>query len=116
MARNFRQLLVWQRSMDLVKDIYSISSNLPKKEIFGLQSQIRRASVSISSNIAEGASRKSSKEFKRFIEIAIGSSFEVETHLLLINDIYSLKTSLIINEVNEIQRMLYGLYLKIPPT
>jgi four helix bundle protein len=85
--RNFRELTVWQDSIILVKQIYEFSKRLPREETYGLKNQIQRASVSIPSNIAEGCSRSSEIEFKRFLEIAIGSSFELETQLIIIQEL-----------------------------
>ena len=79
----YKNLDMWQRSCQFTLSLYNITKNFPKEERFGITNQMRRASVSIPSNIAEGASRKSSKEFARYIEIAIGSAFELETQLLL---------------------------------
>jgi four helix bundle protein len=81
--RNFRDFEIWKLGVDLAVSAYRITSKLPKEEEYGLKSQIKRASVSIPSNIAEGCSRSSEKEFRRFLEISLGSSFEVETDLLL---------------------------------
>jgi four helix bundle protein len=83
--RNFRNLKVWQNSMELVKEIYNLSKGLPNEEKYGLSTQITRAAVSIPSNIAEGCSRNRDKEYKRFLEISLGSSFELETQLLIIH-------------------------------
>jgi len=80
--RNFRQLEIWKNGIEIVKSIYFLSNKLPSEEKFGLRSQITRASISIPSNIAEGCSRSSEIEFKRFLEIAMGSLFEVETQLI----------------------------------
>ncbi|MCG8698779.1 MAG: four helix bundle protein [Bacteroidales bacterium] len=77
--RNFRNLNIWQKGIQLVKMTYKISAQLPKEEVYGLKSQICRAAVSVPSNIAEGCSRNSEIEYKRFLEIAMGSLFEVET-------------------------------------
>ena len=74
---------VWKRSMDLVETIYKVSTQFPKEEIYGLTRQIRRSAVSVPSNIAEGAARKSDKEFIQFISIAMGSLSEVETQYQL---------------------------------
>jgi four helix bundle protein len=76
-----KDLKVWQESMDLVTQIYKISEDFPKHEVYGLSSQIRRAAVSIPSNISEGAGRKGENEFTRFLYIALGSLSEVETQL-----------------------------------
>lgn len=84
MESNYRNLKVWQQAISLVIDIYHLTENLPKTEQFGLTSQIRRAAVSIASNIAEGSQKKSKADFVRFLEIAQGSSAEVETQLIII--------------------------------
>lgn len=81
--RNFRELEVWKNALELVKFTYSVTNNYPDNEKFGLVSQMNRAAVSIPSNIAEGCSRNSDKEFKRYLEIAIGSAFELETQFIL---------------------------------
>jgi four helix bundle protein len=85
--RDFRKLEIWNEGILIAKEIYLISEKLPNDERFGLKSQIQRAVVSIPSNIAEGAGRSSEKEFKHYLEIALGSSFELETQLILIKDI-----------------------------
>jgi len=82
-VHQFKELKVWQKSMDLVVDIYTVTTNFPTDEKFGLTSQLRRCAVSIPSNIAEGAGRDSEKEFLYFLSIALGSSFELETQLIL---------------------------------
>lgn len=79
--RDFRKYEVWNDSMTLCEEVYSISKSFPEEEKFGLISQIRRAVISIPSNISEGASRTSEKEFSRYLEIAQGSVFEVMTQL-----------------------------------
>ena len=76
---NFRNLMIWQKSMSLITKIYKSTKNFPKEEIFALTSQIRRSSVSIPSNIAEGFGRDSNKEYLRFLNISIGSLFEMQT-------------------------------------
>ncbi|MCB9294289.1 MAG: four helix bundle protein [Lewinellaceae bacterium] len=81
--RNFRDYEIWNIGMDLVVDIYNCTASLPGEEKYGLQSQMRRSAVSMPSNIAEGCSRRSDKEFARFLEIALGSSFELETQLFV---------------------------------
>jgi len=97
--KSHKDLKVWQESMTLVTQIYKISEDFPKHEIYGLSSQIRRAAVSIPSNIAEGAGRNGENEFTRFLYIALGSLSEVETQLEIsqrlgyINDIESINIS-----------------------
>ena len=107
--RNYRDLQIWRRSMGLVKTVYVESHSLPNNERFGLTSQIRRSAVSIPSNIAEGCSRSSTKEQIRFLEISLGSAFELETQLLISAEtemLSSQKVNSIIKELNEIQRMI----------
>ena len=81
--RDFRKLEVWKQGIDLVDKIYSITEKFPKTELYGITNQVQRAAVSIPSNIAEGCSRNSSKEFIRYLEISMGSSFELETQLIV---------------------------------
>ncbi|WP_439130845.1 four helix bundle protein [Polaribacter sp.] len=83
----YKDLKFWQLSRTFCKDIYLVTNQFPDSEKFGLVSQLRRASVSIPSNIAEGASRSSNKDFKRFLIIALGSCYEIETQLLLSFDL-----------------------------
>lgn len=109
--QNFRNLKVWQLGIDIVVKSYPLAKHLPKEEKYGIISQLTRAAVSIPSNIAEGSSRKSDKEFHYFLEIALGSAYEVETLLHVIE-----KLNLALSEVKELQemvveeqRMLHGL-------
>lgn len=83
----YKDLEIWKQSRRFCKDIYEISSVFPDSEKFGLTSQLRRACISIPSNIAEGASRNSNRDFSRFLEIAMGSCYEVDTQLILANDL-----------------------------
>ena len=83
----YQKLRIWLKSMELAEKIYALTSIFPKHEMYGLRSQIRRAAVSIPSNIAEGSQRGSNKEFANFISIARGSLAEVETQLILANRI-----------------------------
>ncbi|NQU52513.1 MAG: four helix bundle protein [Bacteroidetes bacterium] len=109
---NFRELNVWQKAMNLVTQIYKSTKYFPKEEQFGLTNQIRRCAVSIPSNIAEGAGRDSSKDFNRFLSIALGSSFELETQLIISKELeyISIESSNSIeNELIEIQKMIRGL-------
>jgi four helix bundle protein len=80
-SRSYRDLEVWKRSLALVEDVYKVTSNFPPTENFGLIQQLRRAAVSIPSNIAEGQFRSSSKEFKQFISFALGSAAELENSI-----------------------------------
>ena len=104
-----KDLIVWQKSRKLVRTIYTLSRNFPREEIFGLTNQIRRAAISIPSNIAEGYNRHSDKEFTHFLKIAKGSAGEVDTQLILSVDLVYLPESeiqeaLALNQ--EILRML----------
>src|SRR5437870_12101920 len=82
-VKNYQELIVWQRAIDLVEDVYKASKNFPREEIYGLTSQIRRAAVSIPSNIAEGQGRRTTSDFLRHLSIAYGSLREVETQILI---------------------------------
>lgn len=107
--RNFREFEIWQKARKLVKDIYLATDSFPAKERYGLSSQIQRAAVSIPSNIAEGCSRRSEVDFARFLEIAQGSAFEVETQLILANDIgYLNDNSLaeLLSEIHTLQKQI----------
>ncbi len=107
--RNFRELEIWKRSFKLVDKVYEESDSLPKDERYGLTSQIRRSAVSIPSNIAEGCSRRTNKDFARFLEIAIGSAFELETQLLIAikrKMLDGVRMEPIMNELNQIQKMV----------
>ena len=115
--KTHKDLNVWQNSIEFVTKIYDISKNFPKEEAFGLQSQIRRAAISIPSNISEGASRNSKKEFIQFLYIALGSASEIETQLIIANRIgYIMNVDSLLKEVDCIKKMLVGLisFLKKP--
>ncbi|MEJ5102889.1 four helix bundle protein [Chryseobacterium sp. MYb328] len=109
---NFKELLVWQKSIDFVTDIYKITDAFPKNEVYGLTSQIRRAAVSIPSNIAEGNSRRSKPDYLQFLKISRGSCAEVETQLVISKNLifFSEEDYLKLNqEIIEITKMLNGL-------
>lgn len=115
--KGYEKLIVWQKSMDLVNVVYTITKQLPEDERFGLYSQMRRAAVSIPSNIAEGHSRASGKEFARFLSIAQGSKAELETQLHICD-----RVGLIMHQdvdtalrlCSETGRMLTSLMNKLP--
>jgi len=100
MPQDFKGLSVWKLSFELVKDIYKILPNFPKEEIYGMNSQLRRAVVSISNNIAEGTGRKTKKDFSSFLYNALGSCKEVE-NLLLISKDFGYINQFKFNELNE---------------
>lgn len=109
MKHNFKELLVWKKSIELVKSIYQITSLLPMDEKFGLVSQMNRCSVSIPSNIAEGSGRTSNKEFLHFLNIAISSSYELETQLIITNQLFDLEVDTVLTQISEVQKMILGL-------
>lgn len=106
---SYKELIVWQKSMNLVKKIYVATVKFPKAEVFGLSSQMRRAAISIPSNIAEGFNRKHPKEFMRFISIAFASGAELETQLELAKELRFIPMRDFedcSNLLNEVMRML----------
>jgi len=107
---DYKELEVWRVAMDLAESVYKFTRNFPKEELFGLTSQIRRAAVSIPSNIAEGASRAGSKEFLHFLHIARGSASELETQLLLAEKLgYVTKIDELLANLTSIRKLINGL-------
>lgn len=112
--KSYKELIVWQKSMILVKEIYKISSSFPDNEKFGLTSQMRRASVSIPSNIAEGWGRLSRKSYIQFLRISRGSLFELETQILITKELNYISDSEIIeNLITKISKMLNSIIKKL---
>ncbi|MEI7585786.1 four helix bundle protein [Runella sp.] len=114
---NFKQLKVWQKSVDLAVDTYLLTKNFPPEEKYSLTQQINRSAVSIPSNIAGGAGRNNSKEFNNFLGIAAGSSCELETQLIIahrIGMINSNDSESIISQLSEIQKMIFKLQQSLP--
>ncbi len=114
--QSFRDLLVWQKSMDLVEEIYKIVKELPKEEQYALADQMRRSVVSIPSNIAEGQNRKNTKEFLNFLSIAQGSKAELQTQILICERLRYVsreqtKTALLLSE--EVGKLIYLLSKKL---
>jgi four helix bundle protein len=110
--KTHHDLDVWKKSIDFVTSVYKITESYPKTEIYGLTNQIRRAVVSIPSNIAEGAGRTSLKEFAQFLSIALGSVAEVETQLIVsrnLNYIHDQSFEELISELVSIRKMIIGL-------
>ena len=111
---SFKDLTVWQRSLELVKEVYQATEQLPRSELYGLTSQIRRAAVSIPSNIAEGYKRKNLGEYVQFLSIADASAAELETQLIISKGLYPqidfLKAETLLAEV---QKMLYSIIRKL---
>jgi len=109
---NFRNLDVWKKSIQLTKIIYLTTKDFPNYEQWGITSQIRRSAVSISSNIAEGSSRKSNKDFIRFLEMSLGSAFELETQIITSKEIEFIneeKLTELILLITEVQKKLFKL-------
>jgi len=114
--RDFRKYDIWIHSMELVDAIYSFVEAFPNTEKYGLRSQITRSAVSIPSNIAEGASRNSEKDFARFLEIALGSAFELETQLIIAKRRKYISTTHVeesILKLTSLQKRIYALRRKI---
>jgi four helix bundle protein len=109
---SYRDLKVWQQAMALTKAVYEVTARFPKQEIYGLSSQVQRAAVSIPSNIAEGHARESPRDFARYISIAMGSAAELETQLMLAQELgYATQedVSKLLESSAEVGRMLRGL-------
>ena len=108
----FKELKVWQKGRVLVKEIYKATHKFPKDELFGITSQMRRSAISIPANIAEGCGRNTDKELSRFLDIANGSAFELETLVILCFDLDFFSQEQFENfdsKLNEIQKMIFGL-------
>jgi four helix bundle protein len=84
--KNFKELIIWQKGIEIVKKIYHLTKQFPTQEKYGIISQMTRAAVSISANIAEGSSRDSDKDYARFLQLALGSAFELETYLVIVKE------------------------------
>lgn len=108
---NLKELKIWNKAIELAVEVYKATSTFPGDERFGLTSQSRRAAVSIPSNIAEGAGRNSVKEFNNFLGIANGSSYELQTQLIIANKLNLLNDEIlepILRDIDELQKMTYG--------
>jgi four helix bundle protein len=111
-SRSYRDLDVWKLAIEIVKDIYRVTEKFPPPELFGLTNQLRRAAISIPSNIAEGQGRNSSKEFRQFLAIALGSLAEVETQLIIASEIGYLASSeptKLLADLDTIRKMIKSL-------
>ena len=111
-AKGYKDLIVWQRAVKFVVEVYKVTNGFPREEIYGLTSQIRRAAVSVPSNIAEGQARNSPRAFASHLNIALGSSAELETQLIVANEIDYLDEKdleRLSAELTELVRMLHGL-------
>lgn len=109
---NIKELKIWNKSIDLAVKVYQISAGFPSDERFGLVSQTRRSAVSIPSNISEGAGRNTNGEFRQFLGIANGSSYELQTQMVIANRLGFLNAELcddVLDNIDEIQKMNYNL-------
>ncbi len=114
--KSFRDLFIWQKSMNLVTVIYEVSSKFPSQEMYGLTSQIRRCAISIPSNIAEGYGRNSTGDYKRFLQIAVGSLFEFQTQIEIAFNLHYLSKEVfddLLRTCNDLDKMLYSLIQKL---
>ena len=110
----YQDIKIWSKGIDLVVDVYKVSAEFPKEEKYGLISQMRRCAVSIPSNIAEGAGRNSDKEFCHFLSVANGSSYELETQVIVANRLELCED--LCQQLNEIQKMNYSLQQRLTQT
>jgi four helix bundle protein len=116
-VRSYRDLVAWQKAMTLVRDVYRCTGSFPQSEVYGLTAQLRRAAISVPSNIAEGQGRASTGEFKQFLGHARGSLLEVETQLLIareLNYLHSEGCAVLLEECSEVGKILNGLIASLP--
>lgn len=114
--RNFKQLLIWQKGFQIAVKSFNVVASFPKEEKYSITSQITRSAVSIPSNIAEGSSRSSMKDYNRFLEISLGSSFELETQLLIaeaVNFGEKEKRDDLLKDIDEEQKMIMSFMSKL---
>lgn len=114
--RKFKELHIWKRSVELATTIYAITQNYPETERYGLISQMRRSSISVSSNIAEGAGRTSKKEFKHFLDISYGSLYELQSQMIISHNlgfINAQQAKQLESEIEEIQKMVFSYAQKL---
>lgn len=113
-VKSFKELIVWQRSIELIKEVYKITEKFPKSELYCLISQMRRAAISIASNIAEGKKRKTKKDFIQFLRIANGSAAELETQIIIAKDLYkNIDYSKSESLLEEVEKMLATMIQKL---
>jgi four helix bundle protein len=115
-VKSYKDLLVWKKGIEVVKEVYILTGGFPSEEKFGLSAQMRRAAVSVPSNIAEGQARRSSAEFNQFLSIAQGSLAELETQLIISSELDFCKakqTTVAMQHLYELQKMLHSLQNKL---
>lgn len=116
--RSYRDLEVWKKSIQWIKQLYLLSRQFPKEETYGLTSQLRRSAVSVAANIAEGRNRGTKKEFQHFLNVAYGSLAEAETHIIIavaLDYITQKDAQSVLDVASEIGRMINGLYRSLTP-
>jgi len=114
--KDFKKLKIWVKGMEIVKQVYQLMSEFPEVEKYGLRSQMNRAAVSIPSNIAEGSAKRSDKEYIKYLEISLGSAYELETQILIASDASFGKGLLresLLKEIDEEQKMIQSFIRKI---
>lgn len=112
-AKSFRDLIVWQKAHQLTLKVYEVSKSFPKEELYGLTSQLKRASISVAANIAEGFKKRGKADKLRFLNIAQGSLSETECYLVLVKDLTYADTALLMQDADEVGRVLEGYMKKI---
>ena len=112
-AKSFKELIVWQKAHQLVLNVYKATTNFPKEEMYGLTSQVRRSAISVAANIAEGFKKKGIADKLKYMNTAQGSLSETDYHLLLTNDLDYFNTSRLLNDVDEVGRLLESYMLGI---
>ena len=112
---NLKELKIWSKAIDMATEVYKLTANFPKEEKYGLTSQIRRSAISVPSNIAEGAGRNSDKEFIYFLGVSNGSSYELQTQLVISRnlDLVDARVDQLLDEIDQIQKMNYSLQKKL---
>lgn len=116
---DFKKMAVWVKSRELVKRVYLVSGSFPPSETYGMTAQTRRAAVSVAANIAEGCGRRGAREFSHFVDIALGSAYELECHLVLAIDLSFVDRDVAasaIHLLDEVKRMLVGLSKRLRAT
>ena len=116
MINSFRDLFVWQKSMFLVTEVYKVTSSFPDSETYGLKRQMRRSAVSVPSNIAEGYGRKSTGDYNRFLQVSVGSLYELQTQIelsLLLGFLEKISHAELMSSTIELDRMLFSLIRKL---
>ncbi len=113
--KNFKNLKVWEKGIQLVVDVYEKTNNFPQEELYGLTGQIKRSALSIPSNIAEGSGRGTKKDFNRFLDISLGSSFELETQLIIAKKLNFIEEDFtkLSQQIEEKQKMIMGLQISL---